>query len=75
MPSKKKPTIQELAERINILSYNLNYFTKMLDSLGKGTQEYINWKGDEIEFKKHIDIMKKKHKLKEDDEKSKNSKV
>ena len=47
----------------------------MLDSLGKGTQEYINWKGDEIEFKKHIDIMKKKHKLKEDDEKSKNSKV
>jgi len=72
MASNKKPTIRELAERINVLSYNLNYFTKMLDSLGKGVQEYINFKGDEDVFKKHIENMKIKAKLKEEDEKAKN---
>jgi hypothetical protein len=72
MPTNKKPTIRELAERINVLSYNLNHFTKMLDSLGRGVQAYINFKGDEDEFKKYIENIQKKAKLKGNDEKTEN---
>ena len=75
MAKNKKPTIRELEDKFNVVAYNLNYFTRMLDSLGRAMTAYINWKGDEPEFKKHIENLKKDDKLKENDEKTKKTKV
>ena len=47
----------------------------MLDSLGRAMTAYINWKGDEPEFKKHIENLKKDDKLKENDGKTEEIKV
>ena len=71
----KKPTIRELAEQINTLSYNLNHIMTLLNSLGSGFGTYIAFKGDELDFKKHLENSRKHDKLKENDGKDEENKV
>ena len=71
----KKPTIRELAEQINTLSYNLNHIMTLLNSLGSGFGAYIAFKGDELDFKKHLENSRKHDKLKENDGKDEENKV
>jgi|6_EtaG_2_1085325.scaffolds.fasta_scaffold59084_2 hypothetical protein len=71
----KKPTIRQLEEKINILSYNLNHVMTLLDSIGRGFSAYITFKGDESDFKKHLESSNKRDKLKENDGKDEKNKV
>jgi len=62
---KKKLTMKEAEERINILSYNLNMLRNMVDNFGIAFTNYLRFKNDEPEFKKHLENMKNVDKLKE----------
>ena len=72
---KPKQEKQTLEETIQVLINNVNYLRTLLSSLAQGFTEYINWKGDEANFKKHLENLKKDDKLKENDEKTKKTKV
>ena len=67
--------IKELEEKINTIAYNINYLNSLMHSLGQGFTKYILWKGDEPEFKKHLEYTKKDDKLKENDGKTEKDKV
>ena len=62
---KKKITIKEAEERLNILAYNTNTLKAALDSIGIAFTNYIRFKGDEADFKKHLENMQNVNKLKE----------
>ena len=63
--AKKKITIKEAEERINILAYNMNTLKAAVDSLGIAFTNYLRFKGDESEFRKHLENMQNVDKLKE----------
>ena len=67
--------IKELEEKINTIAYNINYLNSLMHSLGQGFTKYILWKGDEPEFKKHLENTKKDDKLKENDGKTEEKKA
>ena len=69
MTKRKKLTMKEAEERINILAYNLNTIKAALDSIGIGFTNYIRYKNDEAGFRKHLESMKNVDKLKEGVEK------
>jgi len=63
--AKKKLTMKEAEERINILAYNINTLKAALDSIGIAFTNYLRYKGDEADFKKHLENMQNVDKLKE----------
>ena len=65
MANKKKPTIKELEERINVLAYNFNQQRMMIDNIGFALSRYIDFKEDTSEFKKHLENSQNVDKLKE----------
>ena len=65
MTKRKKLTIKEAEERLNILAYNLNVTKAALDNIGLAFSQYLVFKGDEDEFKKHLENMQNVDKLKE----------
>ena len=65
MTKRKKLTMKEAEERINILAYNLNTMRAAVDSIGIAFTNYIRFKGDESDFKKHLESMQNVNKLKE----------
>ena len=65
MTKRKKLTMKEAEERINILAYNLNTMRAAVDSIGIAFTNYIRFKGDEADFKKHLESMQNVNKLKE----------
>ena len=67
--AKKKLTIKEAEERINILAYNLNTIKAAVDNIGIAFTNYIRFKNDEAEFRKHLENMQNVDKLKESVEK------
>lgn len=70
MPDK----IKELDDKINTIIYNINYLNNLINSLGHGFTKYIQWKGDEPNFKKYVENLKKDDKLKENDKKDEKNK-
>ena len=65
----KKPTIRELEERINLMTSQINFTSRMLESIGIAFSNYVRFRGDEEEFKKYLENNKNLHKLtKEEDE-------
>tara|TARA_R100000808_G_C2148085_1_gene156164 strand:+ start:938 stop:1237 length:300 start_codon:yes stop_codon:yes gene_type:complete len=72
----KKPTIKELKteidkerERLDLTVRQLNFSTRMLDSIGIAFSNYVKYKGDEQNFKDYLENNKNLHKLnKEEDE-------
>ena len=63
--AKKKLTMNEVEERINVLAYNLNAMKPMLDNIGMSFTKYIQFKGDLEEFKKYLENTANVDKLKE----------
>ena len=59
----KKPTMKEMQERVNMITTNLNFVTRMLDSIGVAFSNYVQYKGDEEDFKKYLENSKNLHKL------------
>ena len=49
MTKRKKLTIKEAEERLNILAYNLNVTKAALDNIGLAFSQYLVFKGDEDE--------------------------
>jgi hypothetical protein len=65
MANKKKLTMKEVEERINILAYNLNAIKPIVDNIGLSFSKYLNFKGDLEDFKKYLENMDNVDKLKE----------
>ena len=59
----KKPTIKQLDERINLITSQLNFTTRMLESIGVAFSSYVKFVGKEDEFKKYLENNKNLHKL------------
>ena len=59
----KKPTIREVSDRVNLITNQLNFCSRMLESIGVAFSEYIKFSGDEGDFKKHLENNQNLHKL------------
>ena len=64
----KKPTIRELEKRTNLLSSQLNFNSRMLESIGVAFSEFIRFLDREAEFKKYLETNKNLHKLSKEEE-------
>ena len=62
----KKPTIKELNERVNLVTSQLNFTMRMLDSVGIAFSKYLKFKNEDEDFKKYLENTTKVDKLKED---------
>ena len=63
----KKPTIKQLEERINLITSQLNFTSRMLESVGVAFSEYVRYEGNEVDFKNHLENNKNLHKLSKED--------
>tara|TARA_R100000458_G_scaffold37206_1_gene34667 strand:+ start:558 stop:839 length:282 start_codon:yes stop_codon:yes gene_type:complete len=59
----KKPTIKELNDRLILVTNQLNFCTRMLESIGISFSEYVKFSGHEEDFKKHLEKSKNLTKL------------
>ena len=59
----KKPTIRQLEERLNIVTSQLNFAMRMLDSVGVALSEFVKFMDKEEDFKKYLEKQKNLHKL------------
>tara|TARA_R100000458_G_scaffold53544_1_gene55882 strand:+ start:398 stop:628 length:231 start_codon:yes stop_codon:yes gene_type:complete len=66
MANKKKATMKEMEERLNVIAYNLNHIKMTVDNIGFALSRYIDFKGDAAEFKKDLEKTKNVDKLKEE---------
>ena len=71
----KKPTIKELKveidkerDRLDLTVRQLNFTTRMLDSIGVAFSNYVKFKGDEDNFKDYLESNKNLHKLSKDED-------
>ena len=72
----KNQTIRELEKRTNLLSSQLNFNSRMLESIGVAFSEFIRFLDREAEFKKYLETNKNLHKLsKEENESRKDGKM
>ena len=59
----KKPTINELNERLNSVTTQLNFSMRMLDSVGVAFSAFVRFMEKEEDFKKYLEKQKNLHKL------------
>ena len=59
----KKPTIRQLEERLNLVTSQLNFSTRMLESVGVAFSNFVRFLDKEEEFKKYLENNKNLHKL------------
>ena len=59
----KKPTIKQLEERINLITSQLNFATRMLESVGVAFSSYVRFEGKEEDFRKYLESSKNLTKL------------
>lgn len=66
----KKPTMMEMKEHVDMLTRQVNFQSRMMDSIGIAFSSYVKYKGDEEDFKNYLEKSKNLHKLtkKEEDE-------
>jgi len=62
---KKKLTMKEAEERLNVLAYNINVTRATIDNIGIAFSRYLKFKGDEDDFKKFLENQNNVDKLKE----------
>ena len=68
----KKPTMMEMKEHVDMLTRQVNFQSRMMDSIGIAFSNYVQYKGDEEDFKKYLENSKNLHKLtKEENERRK----
>ena len=63
MANKKKPTAMQLKEQIEMLTRNVNFLSRMMDSVGVAFSSYVKFKGEEEDFKNYLEKNKNLHKL------------
>ena len=63
----KKPTIKQLEERVNLITSQLNFTMRMLDSVGVAFSQFVKFLGKEEDFKKYLEKSKNLHKLSEEE--------
>lgn len=59
----KKPTMMEMKEHVDMLTRQVNFQSRMLDSIGIAFSNYVSFKGDEENFKDYLEKNKNLHKL------------
>lgn len=64
----KKPTIRQLEERINLITSQLNFASRMLESVGIAFSQFVKFLGKEEDFKKYLEKSKNLHKLTKEQE-------
>ena len=67
MANKKKPTIMEMKEHIDMMTRQVNFLSRMVDSIGIAFSNYVKFKGDEDNFKDYLENSKNLHKLTEEE--------
>jgi hypothetical protein len=65
MADKKKVTLKDLNERVNVLAYNINHLKMLIDNIGFAVSNYIDFKGDTEEYKKRLENIQKTDKLRQ----------
>ena len=70
MANKKKLTIKELEERINIVAYNVNSLKAGIDNLGNALSRYIEFKQDSSDFRNFLENSKNVNKFNENGDES-----
>ena len=68
----KKPTIKQLEERLNIVTSQLNFAMRMLDSIGVAFSSFVRFMEKEDDFKKYLEKNKNLHKLTEEEKNARN---
>ena len=63
----KKPTIKEISERVNMITSNLNFEMRMMESIGVAFSAFVKFLGKEEEFKNYLEKNKNLHKLSEEE--------
>ena len=63
----KKPTMMETKQRIDDLTKHVNWISRMLESLGIAFSNYVQFNGNEEEFKNYLENNKNLHKLTEEE--------
>ena len=64
----KKPTIRQLEERLNLITSQLNFTSRMLESIGVAFSSFIKFLDREEEFKNYLEKQKNLHKLTKEEE-------
>ena len=64
----KKPTIKQLEERLNVITSQLNFTMRMLDSVGVAFSTFIKFMEKEDDFKKYLEKQQNLHKLSKEEE-------
>ena len=59
----KKPTMMEMKEHVDMLTRQVNFQSRMMDSIGVAFTNYIKFKGNEKDFKEYLENNKNLHKL------------
>ena len=59
----KKPTVRQLEDRLNLVTSQLNFSTRMLESVGVAFSNFVRFLDKEEEFKKYLENNKNLHKL------------
>ena len=66
----KKPTIRQIEERLNLVTSQLNFSTRMLESVGVAFSNFVRFLDKEEEFKKYLENNKNLHKLTKEENES-----
>ena len=66
----KKPTKREIEERLNLITSQLNFSTRMLESIGVAFSNFVRFLDKEEEFKKYLENNKNLHKLTKEENES-----
>jgi len=69
----KKPTMMETKQRIDDLTKHVNWMSRMLESLGIAFSNYVQFNGNEEEFKNYLENNKNIHKLTEEEVNARNT--
>ena len=66
----KKPTMREMEERVSMITRQMNFNSRMMESLGIAFSEFVKFSGKEEDFKNHLENNKNLHKLTKDENES-----
>ena len=69
----KKPTMMETKQRIDDLNRHVNWMSRMLESLGIAFSNYVQFNGNEEDFKNYLENNKNIHKLTQEEVNARNT--
>ena len=72
MANKKKPTMNEMKEHVDLMTRQVNFLSRMLDSIGTAFSSYVRYKGDDEGFKNYLENNKNLHKLTKEENEARN---